>query len=324
VTIQAEVVKSGPSQHLVQFYDCDADLAESVGSFLYEGLRAGEVAVVIATEEHRGAFERCLAGAGIDVEAASERGCLILLDAAGTLSRFVSDGHLVPERFHSVIGGVLRQAAGRRIRAYGEMVALLWNAGRVPAAIDLEGLWNAILRVFPVSLMCAYPSQSFSELDADALREVCDLHSAVVSSDSHTHRGGHSLDDTVRGFSADIDAPRAARRFVVEELKSRGRNERLVHEAALVVTELAANAVIHAGTPFVITLSVGLGAVRISVHDGSSVIPAPRRKELMALSGRGLRLVDVLGDRWGVDVAIGGKVVWVELLDVAGQGDQRP
>jgi anti-sigma regulatory factor (Ser/Thr protein kinase) len=323
VTIQAEDINNGTSEHLVQFYDRDADLVESVGSFLFEGLQAGEVAVVIATAAHRGAFERRLAAAGIDVAAATGSGSLLLLDAAGTLSRFVSEGEIVPARFRSVIGDVLLQAAGRRIRAYGEMVALLWDEGRVPAAIDLEGLWNDILKEFPVSLLCAYRSQSFSGLDAaDAMREVCDLHSGVVSSDGHQHGSRHSWPhEAVRGFVANLDAPRSARRFVVDELQSRGRDEHLVYEAALVVTELAANAVLHAGSPFVVTLAVGRGAVRISVHDGSTVLPAPRRKELMALSGRGLRLVDVLADRWGVEVAIGGKVVWVELADGARQAD---
>jgi anti-sigma regulatory factor (Ser/Thr protein kinase) len=330
VTIQVQDIASRASEHLVQFYDRESDLVASVGAFLFQGLQAGEVAVVIATRAHRGAFEDYLVAAGFDVAGAVGSGSLVLLDAAATLSRFVATGSVVPEQFRSVIGGVLRQGAGRRIRAYGEMVALLWDEGCVPAAIDLEGLWNDMLREFPVSLLCAYPSQSFSGLDdADAMREVCDLHSAVVS--SHGHGEGHGdgsspsgLREVVRRFSGELDSPQAARRFVVGELQSRSRDDRLVYEAALVVTELAANAVLHAGSAFVVTLSVGLGAVRISVHDSSSVLPTPRRKELMGLSGRGLRLVDVLADRWGVDVAIGGKVVWVELADVARPEDLHP
>jgi anti-sigma regulatory factor (Ser/Thr protein kinase) len=326
VTIQVQDIASRASEHLVQLYDREADLVVSVGAFLLQGLQAGEVAVVIATGAHRGAFEDYLVAAGFDVAGAVGSGSLVLLDAAATLSRFVATGSVVPEQFRSVIGGVLRQGTGRRIRAYGEMVALLWDEGCVPAAIDLEGLWNDMLREFPVSLLCAYPSQSFSGLDdADAMREVCDLHSAVVS--SHGHGDGRSpsgLREVVRRFSGELDSPQAARRFVVSELQSRRRDDRLVYEAALVVTELAANAVLHAGSAFVVTLSVGLGAVRISVHDSSSVLPTPRRKELMGLSGRGLRLVDVLADRWGVDVAIGGKVVWVELADVARPEDLHP
>jgi hypothetical protein len=69
---------------------------------------------------------------------------------------------------------------------------------------------------------------------------------------------------------------------------------------------------------------MGLGVLRLSVHDGSTVPPTPRRKELMGLSGRGLRLVDVLADRWGVEVAAGGKVVWVELADGAGPSEPQP
>ena len=327
MTIQVKDIASRASEHLVQFYAREADLVASVGSFLLEGLQAGEVAVVIATRVHQCAFEDYLVAAGVDAAEAVGSGSLVLLDAAATLSRLVASGGIVPERFRSVIGGVLRQAAGRRIRAFGEMVALLWDEGRVPAAIDLEDLWNDMLRELPVSLLCAYPSKSFSGLDGDARREVCDLHSAVVSSDGRDH-GRHGSPsgqhEVVRRFSGEGDSPQAARRFVVGELQSRRRDDRLVYEAALVVTELAANAVLHAGSAFVVTLSVGLGAVRISVHDSCSILPTPRRKELMGLSGRGLRLVDVLADRWGVDVAIGGKVVWVELADMERQADLRP
>ncbi|MDQ1394034.1 MAG: hypothetical protein QOF30_3011, partial [Acidimicrobiaceae bacterium] len=251
MTIQAEVVKNGASEHRVQFYDCDADLVESAGSFLEEGVRAGELAVVIATEVHRREFGRYLAAAGIDVTAATAGGSLLLLDAATTLSGFVSDGQVAPDRFRSVISPVLRHAAGRRVRAYGEMVALLWDAGHVPAAIDLEGLWNGILREIPVSLLCAYRSESVSGPDdADALRDVCGLHSTVVSCTGDPHATGCSAHhEVVRGFAAELDAPYAARRFVVEELEARGCDERLVYEAALVVTELASNAVLHAGSP---------------------------------------------------------------------------
>ena len=93
------------------------------------------------------------------------------------------DGRIDRNAFFAEIGGVIRDAGrtGRPVRAYGEMVALLWDAGDVLAAIDLETLWNELSGELPFSLYCAYHSESVAAQEhAEALHEVCRLHSAVV------------------------------------------------------------------------------------------------------------------------------------------------
>ena len=92
---------------------------------------------------------------------------------------------MVRDAFFEVIGGVIRDAVGtgRPVRAYGEMVALLWEAGDVLAAIDLETLWNELASELPFALYCAYHSESVAANEhADALHDVCRLHSAVIPS----------------------------------------------------------------------------------------------------------------------------------------------
>jgi anti-sigma regulatory factor (Ser/Thr protein kinase) len=83
--------------------------------------------------------------------------------------------------------------------------------------------------------------------------------------------------------------------------------------AALVAAELTANSVLHAASPFTIAVSSPDGALRISVHDVSPVLPVPRRREAMAESGRGLGLVAALAEGWGAERTDDGKVVWAEL-----------
>ncbi|MDQ1628505.1 MAG: hypothetical protein QOI54_2249 [Actinomycetota bacterium] len=104
----------------------------------------------------------------------------------------------------------------------------------------------------------------------------------------------------------------AARRFVRAQLSSAHVD---VDTAALLVSEVVTNAVLHARTA--LTLSVGeIGTVaHIEVADGS-----PRRPRLHAFSptsgtGRGLRMLDQLAERWGVkvDPVTGGKVVWFDV-----------
>ncbi len=85
----------------------------------------------------------------------------------------------------------------------------------------------------------------------------------------------------------------------------------LVHEARLVASELATNAVRHAGTPFAITIERSDREVTISVRDWSSVQPVREAHEALAAGGHGLKLVDALSLTWGVTVAAdGGKSVW--------------
>jgi anti-sigma regulatory factor (Ser/Thr protein kinase) len=83
--------------------------------------------------------------------------------------------------------------------------------------------------------------------------------------------------------------------------------------AALVVTELAANAALHAGTEFTVEMAVDGGRLRLEVRDGSAHLPRTRLHSLEATTGRGLRLVADLSADWGVQPRDGGKTVWVEL-----------
>jgi hypothetical protein len=182
------------------------------------------------------------------------------------------------------------------------MVALLWDAGNVLTAIELEKLWNGLARELRFSLYCAYHTHSVAgEEHADALHEVCELHSAVV-------------DDASARFRAGPDAPFAARRFVTGLLARRPYGARVsAEDARLVVSELATNAVVHAGTPFSVSIRCDGSAVRISVQDWNTAPPVVRNTAPTAPSGRGLRLVDAVTRGWGVEHAIDGKTVWAEL-----------
>ena len=80
----------------------------------------------------------------------------------------------------------------------------------------------------------------------------------------------------------------------------------------LVVSELAANAVHHAGTPFEVRLTIG-STVRLEVCDGSPVPPVVRDVDVHDVSGRGLLIVDRFADRWGHEEGAAGKTVWAEL-----------
>jgi hypothetical protein len=168
--------------HAVQFYSDDQSLCAVVTGFLYEGLKESRPAVVIATPEHRLAIVDQLNAAGIYVDACIRAGALTLLDAEETLSLFMVDGTPDKAKFKKAIGGVLARVAGeprpRIVRAYGEMVDVLWRRGQREAAIHLEVLWNELAMSHTFSLLCGY-SQAHVTTPL-AVQTVCNQHTHVL------------------------------------------------------------------------------------------------------------------------------------------------
>lgn len=303
MNIQTPEIGTGMGEHVVQFYDQESELARAVGGYLTRALRAGDVSIVIATPAHQAAFREELAAAGHGFGAV-DSDAIVWMDAAATLARFMPDGRIDPDAFRAVVGGLVREVSrgGREVRAYGEMVALLWDAGDVLSAIELEKLWNELARELEFSLWCAYHSRSLAVHEhADELHDVCQLHTAVI--DAATAR-----------FAAGADSPLAARRFISSVLTRWPYEGRVaLADARLVVSELATNAVIHAGTPFAVSVRHTGSAVRISVRDWSPTPPVMRNGGPASLTGRGLRLVARVAEAWGVDDDPDGKITWAEL-----------
>jgi hypothetical protein len=169
--------------HAVQFYGSDSSLYVTVAGFLGEGLVLGQPAIMIATPAHREAIEDHLRGRLIDCETAKREGDLLLLDAEDTLSLFMVDGLPDGEMFEANIGRLIDQTlAGRTrtpIRAYGEMVDVLWKQGESQAAINLEILWNKLALKYNFALLCGYSMGSFYKQTKD-LERIAALHSEIV------------------------------------------------------------------------------------------------------------------------------------------------
>ena len=174
---------SAPNDHhVVQFYQDDQFLATTVARFIGAGLVANEPVIVMATEAHRAAFTAELRARAVDVDLACASGQLILLDARETLARFMVDDRPDWDRFRATVGALLDSARrgrdAKNVRAYGEMVDLLWRDGNRDGAIQLEELWNALGRIYSFELLCAYVLDNFyKEADRTDFEKICSLHS---------------------------------------------------------------------------------------------------------------------------------------------------
>ena len=180
--LQRDVLEMA-GDHFVQFYDDSAALVANVAAFIDGGLNAGDSIVVIASPEHSDAFLSAL-GSRDQHDVRARR--LVVLDAAATLEQFMVAGQPNWDRFDAVVGtivrGLRRAKPGARVRAYGEMVGLLWAAGQTDAAVELERFWNVLLGSEEFTLYCAYPVDGFAnEFRAGHGHDVLREHTHVIT-----------------------------------------------------------------------------------------------------------------------------------------------
>lgn len=301
---------ASPFEHVVYFYDREDDLVAVVGDYLVDGLRAGDAVVIVVGPSQRRAFESALVAAGIDLPAALADGALLIVDAADTLGRFMVDGTPDAEVLAEVICTMLDHGVtdGRHLRIYGEMVTMLWQAGHVGAALEVERMWNSLANDVPLSLFCAYPSAIAADAETfAAFDDVCGMHSDVIG-----EMPIPSIAAATRPFSYDLHTPRDARLFVAETLAGWSLHD-LIDDALLVVSELTTNAVRHAGSDVVVTVSRTRDGIRVGVADRSGVRPQPRSSGPAVAGGWGMRVVNSIASQWGCDAAHEGKEVWAEL-----------
>jgi signal transduction histidine kinase len=225
-----EIATSTPSPddqppHVVQFYESDDLLEGAVVDFLADGLAADAPIIVIATETHRRAFIAQLIRRGFDPGPRMAGDRLIMLDAQETLDQFMVAAAPDWERFTATIRPVIERAraqgGGREIRAYGEMVDLLWRGGNRSGAVALEEMWNELRKLRSFSLFCSYVVSGFNK-ENSGVREICRTHTHVrpVLDRQHPDRSA----ENVRALAAEIGHRKELERELrssVRELRAR-------------------------------------------------------------------------------------------------------
>lgn len=172
-------------EHFVQLYSDESFLYELVGEYAATALERGEAVILIATPAHRDGFLSVL-----ENSEAIRRGQLVLLDAEETLARSSAGGMPDWQSFHASVGGLIARMRldYPAVRAYGEMVDLLWQRGERDAAIRLEEFWNELAELQTFSLLCAY---RMDPLDGAAyhgpLDCVCRVHTHLIPARDYAH-----------------------------------------------------------------------------------------------------------------------------------------
>ena len=136
-------------------------------------------------KNHRTSILDYLRGRLIDVDKAQQMGSLIVLDAHETLDLFMDHGMPDRERFEASVGQLIAEVLDGRedrvlIRAYGEMVDVLWKEGKCDAAIRLEMLWNRLAQRYGFALLCGYSMGNFYK-ETKGFEAICREHTHIVA-----------------------------------------------------------------------------------------------------------------------------------------------
>jgi len=169
--------------HVLQVYENDEVLIETLVGFVETGIHLGDCCVVFVTLPHMERLNEKLKSRGVDVEKVKADSQYIPVDADEMLSRFIVNGLVDEDLFHRAMAPVFDRCRNskRLVRASGEMVALLAAQGNWEATLQLERLWEDIHAKSPFCVCCVYPKVVFDEGSKSIVELVRAKHSKMIS-----------------------------------------------------------------------------------------------------------------------------------------------
>jgi PAS domain S-box-containing protein len=194
---------SGQEAHIVQLYSDDHSLLDALCRFIGDTLALGASSIVIATKARQEGLAARLNAQGLDTAKAVSQGRYYPVDAEELLPRLMVDGQVDEPRFTKTIGDLLTRARegsackDSPITVLGELVALLWAAGKPEEALRAEQLWNRLARNHHFLLLCPYPVAGFDqEGQIELFLKMCAQHSGVVPNQGYL--GPTALEERLR------------------------------------------------------------------------------------------------------------------------------
>lgn len=170
--------------HIVTICQDATTRAETVAYFIEKGLSNHEAVIIIARYKLRRDVRALLLERDFDIDLLKAEGKILFLDAEFLLLNLFNNDELDVESFTTYVTIPIHAAIKKhgKVRAFGEMVDILWQQNLQDKAIELEGLWNDLLHTHEFSLLCTY---SLDNLDPDnydqALENICKVHTHHIS-----------------------------------------------------------------------------------------------------------------------------------------------
>jgi hypothetical protein len=185
--LQAFWKEIAPCEHIVQVYETDKIFLETLEGFAGTGILNGENVVIVATDNNIRQLDERLSSHRFNLRELRETKRYTTFDAEEVLSRFMTGNWPDEEKFQSVITEIIslvKDTPERKVRAFSEMVTLLWQRGLQVATVYLEGLWEQLCDHQDFTLYCAYPKNYFKSTPR-ALESICRSHTKVIDGSWH-------------------------------------------------------------------------------------------------------------------------------------------
>jgi hypothetical protein len=172
-----------PCDHSVQIYESDEIFLSLLSNFVIDGLNNSESVIVIATKTHLERVNERLCLEKFDIDQLMSCDQYIPLEASDCISKFLRNDWPDEVLFNRFVISLMSRAAqnGRRVRAFGEMVAVLWAHGLNGATVKLEHLWHKIHQENKFCLLCAYPKSGFTQDARKSIDIICGHHHKVIN-----------------------------------------------------------------------------------------------------------------------------------------------
>ncbi len=160
----------------------EGHLVDAVTLYAASGLATDDAVVLVTTGEHWRLIERRLVEEGFDLDSLQREGRVAVFDARGLLFRFFQGDSVDDVTFKTIVGEMIATARAHspsgRVRVYGEMVNILCGHNNVDAASVVEELWNEVLELNGVPLLCSYSLQMLPPHTSGTLpQRILDAHS---------------------------------------------------------------------------------------------------------------------------------------------------
>ena len=170
------------TDHLVQIYENDNVLMNTLEGFVGDGFIRDQCAIIIATPEHLQNLDERLARQGFNDEELKATSQFITATVEDALQAIMVNNKLDKILFESFVAGLMNKAAAcnKKIRVYGEIVGELWRNGLHDATIQLEKMWHTLQQKNSFCLFCAYPQRDFKHDDHRSINMICNTHSKVI------------------------------------------------------------------------------------------------------------------------------------------------
>jgi len=175
-----------PCDHVVQIYENDSAFIDALTGFVGGGIKVNDGIIVIATGQHLQAVRERLQAYAVHVDDLIAEDRYIPLDAGETLSKFMVNNWPDEVLFEKTVTEILERARGnnRHVRAFGEMVALLWAKGNSGATVHLEHLWDRFCERASFCLFCAYPRNGFTNAPRSSMQHICGAHTKMIKGEA--------------------------------------------------------------------------------------------------------------------------------------------